>query len=107
MMAFPADFYLDFGYAGIILVPLLLGIFCGWSYNRVYRLCSITDALPYSMLATCIIMTPYFNWFSMSRSWTLFIMALLLGTLCREHAIKGRSPDQGSVEQANRYPALT
>ena len=51
--------YVDFGYAGVVLIPFLFSLFLGWAYFRAFR-CSHYSVGRFAFLVmACILFEPY------------------------------------------------
>jgi len=78
---YQADLYIDFGLAGLILGPLLIGIMCGWAYrwSRVQQ--TALGAMTYAVLGVCVLTSGFVNWFNSPTS--LFFLILIPPALWR------------------------
>ena len=65
--------YLDFGLMGVIVINLIYGIFVGYSYNQ-YEKGRIRWIIPWSMMAFCLIMSSFTNYYNAFFVW--FVVAL-------------------------------
>jgi oligosaccharide repeat unit polymerase len=66
---FMAEFYLDYGIAGVIFGCLALGMFYGWAYSRGGSQNTMYWILVRGMLITMIVFFPYVNLFSQQVNW--------------------------------------
>jgi oligosaccharide repeat unit polymerase len=72
---YQADLYIDFGLAGLILGPVVLGVFAGCLYRRWRFRGNSFDAMMYALLAMCVAASPLVNWFRSSTTWFFLILA--------------------------------
>ena len=82
---FLGEFYADFGYLGVLLGPLLLGLGYGWAYSQMKRGRGVYPIYVQALLLQMLIYFPYTNLFSDYLTWIfdLFFMYFLIRTLER------------------------
>ncbi len=91
--------YVDFGYAGIVIIPFLFALFLGWAYFQAFR-CSHYSVGRFAYLVmACVLFQPYrdglysffiFNYLCMMPMYMIVLLHLILPTR--------------SVGQRPRYP---
>jgi hypothetical protein len=71
------EFFLDFGWPGVLVLPLALGLLCGYAYQRVAK-GSDADVwvLPLAQLQVMVLWTPFANRFVTTVNW--YLLALLV-----------------------------
>ena len=91
--------YVDFGYAGVVLIPFLFSLFLGWAYFRAFR-CSHYSVGRFAFLVmACILFQPYrdgmysffiFNMVCMMPMYMIVLLHLILPT--RSVSLRPRYP---------------
>ena len=71
---YQADLYIDFGLAGLIFGPLVLGALCGLLYRRWRVRGSSFHAMMYAVVATAVVTSALVNWFSTPPMWFFFFL---------------------------------
>jgi len=97
---FLGEFYGDFGYFGVLVGPLILGLAYGWAYSRMARTRGVYPVYVMALLLQMLIYFPYVNLFSQYLTWIfdLFFMYFLIRGLER-HALLTSAGARG------RFPA--
>jgi len=96
---YQADLWIDFGWTGLILGPLVLGLICGKFY-RNWRLRGTSfHAMMYAVVAIAVIASGFVNWFNSPVTW--FFLFLIPPALWRPRT-SGIKQVYGSE---NRLPA--
>ena len=71
-------YYLDFGFVGVLLIPMFLGLICGLLYRQMKRSPSILWVVWYGLLMSCIIWTPNTErFFEPSTLWYAILFGLV------------------------------
>lgn len=69
-----SDIYFDFGFVGVLLVPLLLGLLYRWLYDKIQHKVSIVNSM-YFVLLYCLAFCFFVNWYTNATIW--FYMGIL------------------------------
>lgn len=101
--------YVDFGYAGIVIVPFLFSLFLGWAYFKAFR-CSHYSVGRFAFLVMdCILFEPYrdgmytffiFNMVCMMPMYIIVLLHLILPT--RSAASRLRYPKFARLSPEDR-----
>jgi oligosaccharide repeat unit polymerase len=81
---YQADLWIDFGWTGLLLGPLVLGLICGRVYRRWRLKGTSSHAMMYAVLATAVITSGFVNWFNSPITW--FFLFLIPAALWRPQA---------------------
>jgi oligosaccharide repeat unit polymerase len=78
-------YYQDFGLPGLLVCPFLLGAIVTLPFLRmkVYG-AKLSNIFINSLLATAILFTFIANWFTLSPTWWFFMLAPVIGRICRK-----------------------
>jgi oligosaccharide repeat unit polymerase len=74
---FMADPFLDFGWIGIVLVNLICGWVCGVVFNSYRQRNGMIAIINWSILAFCLIMLPFANYFDNFMVWFFLLLTNL------------------------------
>lgn len=85
---FLRDYFVDFGWFGIILVPYLLGWAVTAVFARVRLRPTLISAVLYGVLATVITFAFWYNELTRIQFWFLLVVAVLLNVLARRQGIR-------------------
>jgi hypothetical protein len=101
--------YVDFGYAGIVIIPFLFSLFLGWAYFQAFR-CSHYSVGRFAFLVmACILFQPYrdgmysffiFNMVCMMPMYIIVLLHLILPT--RPVQARPRYPKFARLSPQNR-----
>jgi oligosaccharide repeat unit polymerase len=83
------DFYLDFGIAGTIIIPLLIGMITSIIYKKLRSNLSVYNVLFYSMFAHNLLFVFFVNFFS-NTSWFFNLFVLILLVLVTSNSLDGK-----------------
>jgi len=78
---YQADLWIDFGWTGLLLGPLVLGLICGRVYRRWRLQGTSFHAMMYAVLAMAVVASGFVNWFNSSVTW--FFLFLIPPALWR------------------------
>jgi oligosaccharide repeat unit polymerase len=93
---YQADLWIDFGWTGLLLGPLILGLICGKVY-RAWRLRGTSfHTMMYAVLAMAVIASGFVNWFNSSVTW--FFLFLIPPALWRPQASRVRQAHDSGKE---------
>lgn len=79
---FVAEFYADYGFVGVMLGCLLLGVGYGWLYQRAMRYDSLYWIVMLAILLVSLLYFPYVNLFSQYNTWIWDLISLWVLLKC-------------------------
>ncbi len=71
---YQADLWIDFGWTGLLLGPLVLGLICGRIYCRWRLRGTSFDAMMYAVVAMAVIASGFVNWFNSPVTWFFLLL---------------------------------
>ena len=106
--------YVDFGYAGVVLIPFLFALFLGWAYFRAFRCAYFSVGRFCYLVMACTLLQPYrdgihtFLIFNFIYLWPLCFVALLhLFFPTRPARAQSRYPQFARMTVAERSAQLS
>jgi hypothetical protein len=95
--------FIDFGWLGLFVIPLILGYLSSLAFIRGRRGLSFYDALLHGVLGFSVLFS-FFTWIPQQPSWSFGIIYLLtLGGLARHNAARKKL---GSVDSIGSNSAM-
>ncbi|MDJ0837628.1 MAG: O-antigen polymerase [Acidobacteriota bacterium] len=71
-------FYKDFGFLGIVLCPLFLGVLCTWSYLAMRQRKTLFSVFFTSLLSFCVTISIFVNHFTQIATWYFVAVGYLV-----------------------------
>ena len=78
ILPYQGAWFIDFGYLGIVIGPLILGWLCGWLFRRSLVAPTSLSLIIYSIAASAILTSSITNWFSLGRTWLYIISSIAM-----------------------------
>lgn len=86
--AYQGALFIDFGWTGLLVLPLILGYFSSLAFMKGRSTFGIFDALLYSVLGFSVVFS-FFTWIPQQPSWAFGIIYLLILGLLARHQVSG------------------
>jgi oligosaccharide repeat unit polymerase len=100
IVPYQGTLYLDFGYAGLMIGPIVLGALSGWLHRRTVLGPSVLHVVAYGVFASAVMTSGITNWFALGRTWIYLVASLGFYTVMRAAGIVKRlEPDEGPSAQ--------
>jgi len=71
---YQADLWIDFGWTGLLLGPLVLGLICGRVYRRWRLRGTSFHAMMYAVVAMAVIASGFVNWLNSPVTWFFLLL---------------------------------
>jgi hypothetical protein len=81
-MTYLANFYVDFGFAGLIVFPFLMGIGLTEVYLRIFQRPTVFGVIIYSIVAAVLMMSFLYNDFVKIQYWYFAAILLIMNGYC-------------------------
>ena len=76
IVPYQGSLYLDFGFLGVIIGPIILGSLSGWLYKKSLIASNLLAIILYSIMAASIVTSSITNWFTLGRTWNIALASI-------------------------------